>query len=98
MRRFELGLHTDVCSVHMVAGIPKPVLAGFFCAMANETALICGRESHRDARCFRRVASRFHARETFPRSPKFCTRSFAEEAAEFVKASVRFLSKVSALA
>lgn len=30
MRRFELGLHTDVCSVHMAAGIPKPVLAGFF--------------------------------------------------------------------
>lgn len=30
MRRFELGLHTDVCSVHMAAGIPKPVLAFFF--------------------------------------------------------------------
>lgn len=93
MRRFELGLHTDVCSVHESRS-PFSHFFFFFCA----TALICGRESHRDARCFRRVASRFHLHETSPCSPKFCTRSFAEEAAEFVKASVQFLSKVSALA
>lgn len=59
MRRFELGLHTDVCSVHESRSTFSHFLF-FFCATANETALICGGKSHRDARCFPRVAEIFY--------------------------------------